>query len=266
MRSPLRNKRLNLTVPDESVSNFAVHDLSLPKKGVDGLCCLATEAVPSSKPLERSPQVMRVSVMRQATALESIPTCDDLVAEFSDAAADPERWIESARELYAAANPLEPLVRNQSQNHLANILDDTNYSLGEDLRPGYLMLIGFAAENLLKAAIVKSDPETIRDRAEKRGGIPKELRTHDLYKLAISAGLKPSELMEMRLRRFARIASWSGRYPLPSKAEDFRGDARFSSGQMRIVAYLTSEDVADARSVLRWIEEQTGCSCQPPAA
>ena len=64
LRSPLRNKRLNLTVPDESVSDFAVHDLFLPKKGVDGLCRLATKAVLSAKPLERSPQVMRVSVIR----------------------------------------------------------------------------------------------------------------------------------------------------------------------------------------------------------
>ena len=42
LRSPLRNKRLNLTVPDEPVSNFAVHDLSLTKKSVDGLRDLAT--------------------------------------------------------------------------------------------------------------------------------------------------------------------------------------------------------------------------------
>lgn len=197
--------------------------------------------------------------------MDNDPPYDDLVAEFALAAADPEKWLKAARELHAAAALLEPFVSDQSQKHVANMLDNMNYSLGEDLRSSYLMLVGFAAENLLKAAIVKADPDRIRKEAATRKRLPKILHTHDLYELAKRAGLQPSHRMETRLRRFAHIATWSGRYPLPVLPADYRGDATFSNGDVRIISYVTSDDPIDARAVLRWIEIETGCSCRPAA-
>jgi hypothetical protein len=87
----------------------------------------------------------------------------------------------------------------------------------------YNLLLGFAAENYLKAALVFQNRETIEREVQVGAKVPPRLLTHDLRRLVQDVGFSLTEdeipvLDAMRVR-----VEWSGRYPVPVRVTDTDG-------------------------------------------
>jgi hypothetical protein len=83
------------------------------------------------------------------------------------------------------------------------------------IRP-YMLLIGYATENLLKAILVVQKPST----SEKTAGKLKVIKTHDLGRLCDMCAIALCQEERDMLDRMTRYVEWLGRYPVPLKAED----------------------------------------------
>ena len=132
----------------------------------------------------------------------------------------PAAWLRVGEDLFAVACHLEP-----------NAMEYWG-TAGEQKRTAarfyrvYMMLTGFAFENVFKALIVHRQHEDL-DRAYQakpsKLGLPRVLLSHDLLLLAPEAGL---EVTEDRVRdflaRLSRYVEWQGRYPGPVKPERLR--------------------------------------------
>lgn len=124
----------------------------------------------------------------------------------------PENWQNLADELRSAAEILwhkhESSLRIevvQSESAVLNALTVSAIS-----RP-YLLLAGFAIENLIKGMLVAGDPSLIN-----KGSMDKMLKTHKLVKLA---ELLPILSLDEDERHFCEVAEsaipYWGRYPIP---------------------------------------------------
>ncbi len=80
----------------------------------------------------------------------------------------------------------------------------------------FMMLCGFAIEDLLKATIILVKRKALEDEIDRTSGLPDSLKTHKLNALASEAGLE-QELKPYHdlLERLTRAATWQGRYPCP---------------------------------------------------
>ena len=175
-------------------------------------------------------------------------------------------WVGVAKELLNAARLMEPLIVERESDYLANAFDGSEHLIGQDFRPIYFMLIAHACENLLKAAVVSRSKNELQSQAQTTGRLPNSLKSHDLYKLAVTAGLDPSEDQELLLRRLTQNAVWSGRYPLPLNANDYYGDTHMSDGKKRCVAFFHSDDVSNVNQIVSWLENSLGLSLSEPTA
>jgi len=134
-------------------------------------------------------------------------TCDELGAIHKSCLLDPASWMKKARELLAASEILRPAADVSESGTDNPYIADVRY-----------MLIAFAIENLIKAHIVKTQPQMVSDEIDRyasdRSRRPR-IFTHDLLEL-----LRISELKGFKdddwagfFDRFSHIATWSGRYP-----------------------------------------------------
>ena len=186
--------------------------------------------------------------------------------EYAAELAREERWVGAAKELLASAKLMESLIVERERALLANALDETEYPTGQDFRPVYFMLVAYACENILKAALVRQSKNDLKTQAQKAGRLPNSLRGHDLCELAVAAGLSPSERLELLLRRLTRNAVWAGRYPLPLDAIEFYGDTNMSDGKTKLVAFFLSDDVSSAKQIVSWLENSLGLSLSETVA
>ena len=174
--------------------------------------------------------------------------------EYADELAREKRWVDVAKELLNAAELMEPQIMERESDYLANALDGTDHLIGQDFRPIYFMLVAYACENLLKAAVIRLSKSELQSQVQTDGRLPDQLKSHDLYNLAEAVGLAPSEGQELLLRRLTRNALWAGRYPVPSKAIDWYGDTKMSNGKNTIVAFFNSYDVSSVKQIVSWLE------------
>lgn len=121
------------------------------------------------------------------------------------------------------------------------------------------MLFSFAVENLMKAFLIREKKTEYETRMRTKPNLPKELKTHDLVKLAIAVGevfprfkrLLDRDCEEL-LRRLTRRAEWSGRYPVPTDYRALTGIAPFLDGTPGLLSQKFSNDPHDA---LRLVNE-----------
>ena len=106
--------------------------------------------------------------------------------------------------------------------------------------PAYMMLMGFAVEDTLKAMIIAREPEIVEEEE-----LPKSICTHDLGKLWERVGLpRCSEYNRLLTRLHTFIVSF-GRYPVSRLKRDmdtvldahFYGESDFP-GMERLWAFL----------------------------
>jgi hypothetical protein len=137
--------------------------------------------------------------------------------EFRARLLDPEAWKQTARQLIEAAALLEPKIDEfwgHLRTHPASVSSWCPWN--DEFIAIYFMLCAYAIENLLKAQIIRKKQAEIRTQFKAKPVLPKVLRDHDLYKLAIRAGFRVlAKEEEMLLHRLSRCSLWYGRYPVP---------------------------------------------------
>ena len=127
---------------------------------------------------------------------------------------------------------------------LVHGLEDQTTPLVPDHYQGpYFMLLAYAAENLLKAAAVACNGPRYRAEFRAKLKFPKELRNHDLVKLAQLVQLSFSMEEEDLLRRLTRSAVWFGRYPVPLEYAHMSGDQIFSDDNEYLVSWFGGNDI-----------------------
>jgi hypothetical protein len=163
---------------------------------------------------------------------------------FSGETRDPAAWIRSADALIEAAECLRPAVEEHWRRVQEAIEggEPTSWPIkGPRIIPVHTMLMGFAAENLLKAIAVRRWAAKLPADLEK---LPEELANHGLWALAQKLDLDLTPREAQLLWRLGDYAMWSGRYPMPVALGSFEPQAQvstdFSSG-MELLAKLRSE-------------------------
>lgn len=120
-------------------------------------------------------------------------------------------WCASAEDLLFAATALRPKL-TQYWRRVAALHEGPRRRFPKN-NPHrvYFMLIAFALENLLKAAVVRNNASSYAQAQR----LPKSLNEHDLVVLARRAGLRLNQPDRELLERLTRDAKWFGRYPVP---------------------------------------------------
>ena len=152
-------------------------------------------------------------------------------------------WISKAKELLQSAKLIEPEVVRLWSNYRANLDGENNELLPDYYQSTYFMLIAYAVENLLKAAIIREKSFEYKREFSETLRFPKELQSHDLVELARKANLNISREEEDLLRRLTRSAIWYGRYPVPLDYKDISGVDIFSDGKKYFVSWFGGNDL-----------------------
>ena len=170
---------------------------------------------------------------------------------FESTAFSSAKWIQKGIDLFESAKLLESRIqelwsywRNKSEGKHAEHVPD--HFLGT-----YFMLMSFSVENFLKAALIqagssqyKSDFKSCVASGVKSGKcFPSELKTHDLFELAVKVNLHLEDGEEDLLRRLSRCAEWAGRYPSPLRYEEMSGAEQFSDGKEYSLRWFGGRDV-----------------------
>jgi hypothetical protein len=173
---------------------------------------------------------------------------------YGELVSDPNTWKSSAKQLSTAAAKFERRIRRMWDRELSGTGIASAYKRKHDAETAYLqniymMLLGFAVENNIKAIIAKKYQEIVRTTAQKSGKLPDLLKSHDLPKLARRAGLELNTHESGVLRRLTASVTWAGRYPVAVSLSE-------SSGGSGILKTISSSDVDEIQDILRSIEEQ----------
>jgi hypothetical protein len=154
---------------------------------------------------------------------------------------DPARWIASAQDLLTMSVLVENVLRSRWHSFAT-----TSDADGTTIHAVYLMLIGFAVENLLKSRIVKFDQKLWRTKILKDGRLPKELKDkHNLVTLAHRARLRLTRNDEVTLRRLTRYAQWAGRYPVPADSARSAPVETLEDGTPQVVDFQMQSDLKE---------------------
>jgi hypothetical protein len=170
--------------------------------------------------------------------------------QFECCALWPLMWKSKAQGLLVAADKIYQAYYNADKREMAR-LDSGNYTNGtpkgqelEDsldtmyLFPIFLLLVGYAIENLLKGIIYSKNPDLIVE-TNKNLELNKNLRCHKLTKLYKEVA-KVTELTaldnetEEILIILEQCVIWQGRYSLPLNLQQFKNKKQISSSQMNI--------------------------------
>ena len=105
------------------------------------------------------------------------------------------------QEHFTTYKSLFPVLRTQTTRHL-------------QLFHTYLMLSGFALENLLKGILVAREP-TLTDKI-----VSKKIKHHKLEDLFKLVGIEIDETESVMVERLTESIIWAGRYPIPLLKDD----------------------------------------------
>lgn len=131
--------------------------------------------------------------------------------------AAPNNWVDYADEL---RNSMEYLWERESWGVKIEYDKIDGYNEKSLISRTWLLLAGFAIENLIKGLIIAQYPSYISN-----GKLSRELRTHKILNLAMSIeGISLSSEEQNLLKIFEKcIPSW-GRYPIPIDIEEISAE------------------------------------------
>jgi len=174
---------------------------------------------------------------------------------FSQRVLHSQEWFDNANRLMLAMRLIEPSI----QSYWAILRKHEGFS---EETPEYechlifLMLAGYAIENLCKGFLVTSlsDEEVT---AVKSGKYPRRLATHNIPELVKWAGLEADEVEKNLLLRIQAAVVWRGRYPAPRSGDEILPSIQAGSDVRRINKFLmklrrhigakSSYEVSDSR-------------------
>ena len=142
---------------------------------------------------------------------------DTLADKFKTRLLDPEAWKQTAHHLFSAAVLMEPKIDEFWSGLRSGGGGSSSWrSWDDEFIAIYFMLCAYAIENLFKARIIQKERARLEAQLPSSTVLPKQLRQHDLYQLALDAGLEALAHEEAALlRRLTRSSVWYGRYPVP---------------------------------------------------
>ena len=170
-----------------------------------------------------------------------------LAIQYSEQLRDPATWTRTAEELLRVANTLEPTIRDWWKELQHDDGSSRIVGIGA-IQSVHFLLVAFAAENYLKAAIVRRNVDIWRSRLFE--SLPRELRSHDLLQLAKKSGFPVDQDAADLLERLERNSVWSARYPVPAKSADLRTVATGADGRSYFTAFFGSGDIQRTRNLL----------------
>lgn len=167
-------------------------------------------------------------------------------------------WIRKAKDLLTTADLIEPEVV-RLWDSVDKGLDNMEHEIIADYYQGtYFMLRAFAVENILKAVIIRNKSSEYRRKFRESLKFPKDLKSHNLVKLAKKAGFDFNAEQEDLLRRLARSATWYGRYPIPLDYRHSAGAEMFEDGNEYSVSWFGSNDVERINAFIEQLKHRFG--------
>jgi hypothetical protein len=144
------------------------------------------------------------------------------IAKFAQYVLSQEAWFHTANKLIAAMKLLEPYIESYWESANAR-------SLGQDSKPEpehsltdvYMMLAGFAIENLCKGYLVDRLSTEDRNAIKGGGSFPQSLKNHNSLELIDLTGMTLSITEKFVIDQINQ-AIWRGRYPSSISHEDIR--------------------------------------------
>lgn len=168
-------------------------------------------------------------------------------------------WLNSANSLLAAAKEIEPKVLEMWENYQAHTQDSAIPLKADYYQGPYFMLVGYAIENLLKAAIVRKKALDFKQKFRlNQNYFPSELKDHKLVVLAGKADFTFSLEEEDLLRRLTRHAIWAGRYPVPLQYNKTALSEIFSNGRKYSIGWFGESDIKRLNALVARIGESLG--------
>ena len=127
--------------------------------------------------------------------------------------AGPNNWLDYDEEL---RNSMDYIWERKTWGTKMEYDDIDGYKEKSSISRTWLLLAGFAIENLIKGLIIAQNPSYISN-----GKLSRKLRTHKIFNLAMSIeGITLSEEEQNFLRTLEKcIPSW-GRYPIPINIDE----------------------------------------------
>lgn len=135
---------------------------------------------------------------------------------FAQNVLSPVLWLSSARRLMEAADHLIEAIerfwrRDEDETGPVSI----SVLVGADYQKIFMMLYGFAIENLCKAYVVTQLSLDERQEVVSEGNLPGRLKKHDLLHLVErEIGLKVEGGERELLKSLKEAVVWAGRYPV----------------------------------------------------
>lgn len=181
----------------------------------------------------------------------------DHIEKFVKKALDWKLWVEKAEELIEVAGLIKPHIDQKAWNEKRE-----RTLLKEHYFAVYFMLMSYALENLLKALKIK-DNSQVEGKLKQTPKLPKELVTHDIYSLAKDSGVLSEDdypdLTEALLKQMSIYATWFGRYPTPTKANDMKSFIKLENANYRgILRSYHSTDVGEIDRIIRSVYAKLG--------
>ncbi len=184
---------------------------------------------------------------------------------YCDALLDKANWLCLTEGLLEAAGALQPMVDAawSSRSRWASGKESVSFPSEADAPIAIqMMLYSFAIENLLKASLVSHRKVEYEHQLKEHSVLPRELKEHDLVKLAIKAKEAAKATAELAdedeelLRRLTRRAVWSARYPVPTRYEHMAGLQKFRDGELGSISQETNADATDAQRLVHELSHE----------
>lgn len=179
-----------------------------------------------------------------------------------------DRWLQKAFDLFESAKLFDASISAVWESSRARHRGEIVPPAQDHYQGAHFMLLSFAVENILKAAIVQRNrrqflldfDDVLAAGKNSRKGFPEALKSHDLYELATTADLSLKEGEEDLLRRLTRCAEWAGRYPSPLRYEDMSNAEQYADGETYSLSCFRGNDVERLKSFIRALPSRLGLS------
>lgn len=187
-------------------------------------------------------------------------------SNFESAAFGASIWIQKGVDLFESAKMFEPKILEVWKYWHAKSKGERTPHVPDYFHGTYFMLMSFSVENFLKAALIQRSGfkykrdfrSCIANRKPSSKCFPQELKTHDLFVLAVKAELKLLDGEEDLLRRMSRCAEWAGRYPTPLRFEDMSSIEKFDDGEMYSLSWFGGNDISKLNAFIPSLPKRLG--------
>ena len=159
-------------------------------------------------------------------------------AIFTNKISTPESWIETSKTLIFSMHSMRGTLIEFWKSFLDLQVGEC-FPTNKRIHGVYLMLGAYAAENLIKAMLLKQHKELD---SKEVAAIPKQLKSHRLLELAAVANIELTTHGHELLARLSEYSIWAGRYPTPTRQQDLL-PREISSDRITTLTFWRSSDI-----------------------